>query len=43
MVDHEMENFRLGRISIYIKVDLASKSFKHVALIACIVTVTMKQ
>lgn len=32
IVDDEQENSRLGRISIYIKVDLASRSFERAAL-----------
>lgn len=41
MVDSEQKNFRLGRILVYAKVDVASKSFGRAVLTAYIVTVTI--
>lgn len=42
-VDQEQKNFRLERILIYVNDNLASRLFKRVALIACIVIVAVKQ
>lgn len=43
MVDHEGENSRLGKTSIYVKGDPTTKPFKRAAFTACAVIVTMKQ
>lgn len=43
MVDHKQKNFIFGRLMIYLKVELASRSLKRAALIAYIVIETVKQ
>lgn len=43
MSHREQKNSRLGKILSYVKVDLVSNSFKHHALIACIVITTGNQ
>lgn len=42
-VDHEHKNVRFGRILVYVKFDLALRSFKHAALNCDIEAVSEKQ
>lgn len=42
VVDHERDNFRLGRMLTYIKVDFTPRSFKRIALATYASVVAMK-